>query len=109
MTVTILVILYSAFSFVYGLNFTIRYNEQTSISCAANITYYVATTPFGCGVLCINKYEEMCVGFSVMEDTCKLCMVGQKTGEEIVLTGNAYVTVPSTNDIADGKIISSFR
>ena len=109
MPLTVLVILYSVFSFVYGLNFTIQYNKETSISCVATTAYYVATTPIGCGVMCINKYEEMCRGFSVIEDTCELCMVGRKTGNETVLTGGAYVTVPSTGELAQGKIIPSFR
>ena len=104
MVAKILVILHLAFSVIYGLDFALRYNKQSSMSCAANITY--DTTPLECGVICTKKYKDMCRGFLTTGSTCELCMVCQQMDQKLVLTGNAYVTTPFSDVVTTGKIIS---
>ena len=102
MLVRTLLVLHLAFFCVHGLDFKLRYNKQSSMTCAAKITYDAGSIK--CGVRCTEKYKDMCRGFVATGSTCQLCMVCQANDQQLVFTGNVLVAELFTDDIMHGKI-----
>ena len=103
MAVNTLLVLQLTFWYVYGLDFTLHYKKQSSMTCAAKITYDAGSIK--CGVRCTEKYKDMCRGFVATGSICQLCMVCQQNDQQLVLSGNVLVAKPSSNDILQGKIL----
>ena len=72
------------------------------MTCAAKITYDAGSIK--CGVRCTEKYKDMCRGFVATGSTCQLCMVCQDIDQELVFTGNLFVTELFTRELLEGKV-----
>ena len=57
-------------------NYPVHFKKQANIQCKSVVPSGIMSK-VECASLCSKKFDSLCIGFNISEETCQLCLVGR--------------------------------